>query len=173
MNKRIKIGEKFGRLTVLDIDKSKQFQNRYLICLCECGNIKSVRADHLKSGKIKSCGCMYKETHMTNHFTRGGFTDKRLLIIWRDMNRRCNAKSGRLYDYYGQRGISVCDEWKNNYEAFYEWAITHGYQSNLTIDRIDNEKGYSPDNCRWATRYEQTHNRRPNGTVYNKRRSSK
>lgn len=96
---------------------------------------------------------------------KDGRTNTRLYRIYNNMKNRCYNERSNSYKNYGGRGITVCDEWKNDFKAFYDWAITHGYRDDLSIDRIDNDKGYSPDNCRWVTNYVQSNNTRRNNLI--------
>lgn len=156
--------QKYGRLTVLERVKLPNQSNAYCKCLCECGNIKTIRETHLKSGKIKSCGCLRAEMSSKRLKTHGD-RRARLYSIWTNMKTRCSNPNAINYHLYGGRGIIVCHEWKNNYGAFRDWAFTNGYADNLTIDRKDNDKGYYPENCRWCTYQEQARNTSKNHKI--------
>jgi len=150
-------GQRFGRLTVLRRDHGKFWE-----CRCDCGNTCIVNRDHL-GRDTNSCGCLRREVTSAMH-RRHGETKTRLHKIWCSMNERCNNPNTDMSYVYFQRGIKVCDEWKS-YEAFRDWALANGYDPNAkrgvtTIDRIDNDKGYSPDNCRWISQTENRRNRR-------------
>lgn len=155
------IGEKFGRLTIIGFESYNPAKCK---CRCECGNIKTVRLKDLRSGKIVSCGCFAKERNSEIN-TIHGKSHSRLFSIWSNMISRCENENIKVYQYYGKRGISVCKEWRNDFREFYKWANAHGYKDDLTLDRIDNDKGYAPDNCRWVTMKSQANNTRRNRLI--------
>ena len=151
-------GQVFGRLTVLQRAKTVNKRTMWT-CKCECGNEITAEAYNLKTGHTQSCGCFQKEATSAASKTHGK-KHTRLYRIWNCMKNRCYQKSYHAYNHYGGRGITVCDEWLNNFQAFYDWAMEHGYNDELSIDRIDVNKGYNPHNCRWATMAEQNKNKR-------------
>lgn len=149
---------KFGRLTVLSLaEKSRTGETRW-VCRCDCGKETIVQANNLKSGLVKSCGCARHEKLVEMH-TIHGERGTRLYNIWAKMRDRCHDKSNMTY---GGRGITICPEWDDSYTAFRNWALNNGYSDKLTIDRIDNDKGYFPENCRWVDAKAQARNRRSN-----------
>lgn len=158
-------GNVFDRLTVLNRVEDHYYPNgRHDVqyrCLCECGKEVNVLGIHLRSGHTKSCGCFRKETTGNNKRTHG-MTNTRLHGIWKNMKNRCTNKNSDDYYLYGGRGISICDEWLNNFENFKDWSISNGYSDNLTIDRQDVNGNYEPSNCRWISQKSQCNNTRRN-----------
>ena len=156
-------GQRFGRLVVLERTGSKN--NRPLwLCKCDCGNEKIVSTSGLKSGDTKSCGCLKQEKTIENNKnkTTHGKSKTKLYNVWFDIKRRCYNPKRENYKDYGGRGIKVCDEWKNNFEKFYNWANENGYKEGLSIDRIDVNGDYEPKNCRWVDNYAQANNKTNN-----------
>lgn len=152
-------GKRFGRLTVIEyIGKGRW------ICKCDCGNTRINKGQPLKDGRVVSCGCYKDELLMERAYKHGGYYNP-LYKVYYGMKERCLNKNHKAYHRYGGRGITICDEWLNDYKAFEKWAIEAGYHKGLTVERIDNDKGYSPGNCRMATRKEQSRNMRRNRCV--------
>lgn len=155
-------GQKFGRLTVIEYVGKDRTNNTKWRCACDCGKEKVILGKNIRYGKTKSCGCYNREK---NTGIKHGQSRTRLYHIWRGMLVRCYNPNDSGYKYYGGRGITMCDEWKNDVNAFSKWAMSNGYRDDLTIDRIDVNGNYEPSNCRWATIKEQENNRRNNHFV--------
>lgn len=143
------IGKIFGRLIVVG-DLGSSCGRRMLKVNCLCGNTKEVYMGHLRGGKIVSCGCKVREETIKRN-KKHGLTNHRLYSIWSGMRERCSYEKNPSYQYYGAKGVKVCNEWQKDFTAFYKWAIKKGYKEDLVLDRRSNKKGYCPSNCRWVT----------------------
>lgn len=159
-------GQKYGRLTVLDRGPDRvRKSGRKIVqwnCICDCGNKIVVSASDLRSGHTQSCGC-YMIDRIKEANTRHGKTDSRLYNVWASMRERCYCPTLPTYPRYGGRGIKMCDEWYNSYLEFERWALNNGYDENAlrgkcTIDRIDVNGNYCPENCRWVDQKTQMSN---------------
>ena len=139
------------------VENAKGGYERYL-CKCECGNTTIVYKCNLARGHTKSCGCN-RSINGKKLLTKHGLSGTRPHRIWVEMKHRCYLKSDTNYKKYGARGVKVCDEWRNDFKAFYDWSMGNGYSDELTLDRIDGTGNYEPNNCRWATYKEQNLNR--------------
>lgn len=158
-------GQTFGRWVVVKrAEKAKNGANKW-VCRCECGTVRKVYGCALRKGVSKSCGCLHKEqlvimSKRTN--TKHGCSKTRLYHVWNSMKQRCLNKNQKDYSNYGGRGITVCKEWAESFEAFRDWALANGYNDELTIDRINSNGNYEPTNCRWVANIKQQNNKRNN-----------
>lgn len=161
-NAKNELGKTYGRLTVIR-EAGRSGRKVLWECVCECGNHSIVEGNRLRSGGTKSCGCLRADTIVAFN-KKHGMSSSRLYNIWSHMKSRCSNKNNEAYKRYGGRGIAVCKEWQK-FEPFMKWAMKNGYKDNLEIDRLDNNLGYSPENCHFTTPKINSRNRRSNRLV--------
>lgn len=152
------IGNRYGMIEVIAENGRSKHGDKVWLCKCDCGKEVNEVTSVLTHGKRRSCGCQ-----VGANFKIHGFSKERLHSIWKGIRARCNNESCSKFHRYGGRGITYCKEWED-YTVFREWALNNGYQDNLTIDRIDVNGNYEPNNCRWITIQEQERNK--TNTVY-------
>jgi hypothetical protein len=154
------VGQIFGSLTILS-ETDKRGGERMVEAVCECGLVKIYYLSALKRGHTRSCGCK-KSQLLTNSKIKHGLAYTRIYTVWQDMKARCYNENNAGYKNYGGRGITVCDEWKDDFECFSRWAFKNGYRDDLFIDRENNDGNYTPTNCRFVTRKTSARNTRRN-----------
>lgn len=158
-------GNRYGRLTVVEVAGKAKDRHTLWKCRCDCGNDVVVSSISLTSGKTKSCGCLKAEATGNRRRTHGGSTE-RLYTVWEGIKKRCYSPSCPDYKDYGAKGVKMCEEW-HDYGSFRSWALANGYNpegkyGECTIDRINPYKDYEPSNCRWIPNSEQARNKRSN-----------
>lgn len=159
-------GERFFRLVAIrKVDMPNDKNHSYWECKCDCGNTVIVRRDSLKNGHAKSCGCYLQERYKDGHLKTHGEKCMKLYKAWQSIKQRCKNPKSESYNNYGGRGITICDEWENDYLAFKKWSMANGFDPNakgheLSIDRINVDGNYEPNNCRWVGHVVQNYNKR-------------
>jgi hypothetical protein len=158
-------GQVFGRWTVLGRAGTYKRESTWtVVCSCKLAIVRVLRAAMLKKGKSKSCGCLNLELIAERNKSHG-LTNHQLFDKWQNMRGRCYNPNNPKYPRYGGRGITICDSWKDDFQAFYNWSLTNGWAPELTIDRVNNDGPYCPENCRWTTIEVQANNRSTNVIV--------
>lgn len=162
-NFKDRVGERYGRLTVMSCAGKTSSGATLWKCVCDCGNTVVVIGKNLISGNTTSCGCMSSRHTIGPRSTTHHISDKHpIYLAWVGMKERCYNLNNPRYSDYGERGIYVCDKWLHDFSSFYDWSLKNGFQKGLSIDRVNNDGPYAPWNCRWATIQQQNHNRRSN-----------
>lgn len=158
-------GRRFGRLTVLERAENDKYKNSRWVCECDCGAVKTLYGKDLKNGSARSCGCYRKEVLLEGrthaHTYTHNMSNSRLYNVYRTMRQRCFNTNNPSYKNYGGRGVTVCGEW-SRFEVFRDWALSNGYKEDLTIERINVNGNYCPENCTWISIEDQQRNRRNN-----------
>ena len=163
MNENL-LGRKFNRLQVKERIGLDKYGKQLWKCVCDCGKEVIVNTSSLTTGNTQSCGC-YKNELIGNRNKIHGMSHTHIYYVWQAMRKRCNKEKDKSFKNYGARGIKVCTEWSEDFTNFYNWAKNNGYKQGLTLDRVNNNKGYSPENCRWVTMKQQANNTRRNKYV--------
>lgn len=155
-------GKRFGRLTVMEFYGHNKYGQTIWTCECECGNVTHVCGSDLRSGSTLSCGCLWRE-RIIKAKTTHGMSHSEIYAEYRNMKNRCYNETAHNYKYYGGRGIKMCDKWRDDIHEFYKdvSSLPNFRKEGYSLDRIDNDGDYEPGNVRWATREEQSRNRRP------------
>lgn len=156
-NKNNCINKKYGKLIIVKVAGKDKGDRKTVLCQCDCGNTKEIRLADIKSGRIKSCGCLRKEN--TSSITHGLYKHK-LYKIFYAMKDRCYRSNDQNYHYYGGRGIKICQEWLDDFKCFYDWCMNNGWKDGLEIDRENNDGNYEPSNCRFVTHMGNVQNQR-------------
>ena len=168
MKKEIDItNKKFGRWTAIKFSHKDKNGQHFWLCKCECGTVKTVNKISLLQGKTLSCGCYSKEINIIRS-TKHNLSHTRIYRIYMAIKARCYNEKVLCFKHYGGRGITICDEWKNDFVKFYDWSMNNGHNDTLTIDRINVNGNYEPNNCRWISLQEQFKNRRSNRKYFYK-----
>lgn len=157
------VGQRFGRWLVIQRAYVKR-KGTYWLCRCDCGTERAVREQNLLKGGTKSCGC-YKRDLFLGRVTHHGCDNKPEFSVWEGMYARCCNKHHTAYKYYGGRGVTICDSWLNDPNVFIQWLRDKGWKKGLQVDRINTDKGYSPENCRLVTPQINLYNKRNNFSV--------
>jgi len=152
------LNKRYGRLTVIEFDETRNYRARWK-CLCDCGNITVVNGSMLRNHKIRSCGCL-KDELTSKRFTKHGLTHTLLYDVWIKIKSRCCNIRDKDFHNYGGRNITIFNDWQHDFLSFYNWSITNGYKEGLTIERINVNGNYEPDNCTWIINAEQALNKR-------------
>lgn len=155
------VGKKYNRLTILSREPNNAHGQAMWLCKCDCGNVIVANGCNIRNNHTQSCGCLVSERTIARSTTHGK-TNSKFMYSWQQMKQRCHNPNNHKYYLYGARGIAVCEEWRNSFEAFYNYVskLPHFDEPGYSLDRINNNGNYEPGNVRWATALEQAHNKR-------------
>lgn len=168
-NRKDMSGQRFGKLTVINYSRNSNDRKALWNCICDCGRKVIASGKNMREGTTNSCGCFQIDQARkanTKHGDKPGNGRNRLYGIWSAMKSRVTNSNTAHYANYGGRGIIICKEWQYSFPVFKEWAINNGYKDTLTIDRINVNGNYEPENCRWITMKEQSRNK-TNSIIHN------